>query len=706
LKSLLQTRTGGDPDDETIVFTDLSPRILSESLTAMKTPVSHETIRQWMNSALLGAERSFAEAMMKTFSMAFAIVAGLLLAPPAAVAAKPNVVYLLADDLGWGDLGVNGGTISTPRIDRLFREGVRFDHFMAWCVCSPTRAMLLTGRHPFRVGTGPETGGELAGEEITIAEAFQANGYRTGIFGKWHNGGDPDTPEYRKAFEEAWRSMPNKKLTGGLGVNAHGFDEAWVYYGGGADYFTRRTVQGRGPVSWWHNREFRPQDQGYTEDLITQHAIEFIRANKDRPFFCYVPFHIVHAPLQAKEQDLNGVDPKVTDETKRTYAAMVQAMDRNVAAILSELDRLGLRENTIVVFTSDNGATKVGSNLPLRGGKHSIYEGGVRLPTVIHWPKGGLMTRQWNGLCGSLDMFPTLMAMAGCTMPETRPLDGKNIWPALRDGGASPVESYYWVWRGEDAIRTTQWKLHRFSDRFELYDIRRDEGEATDVADAHPDVVKSLTPKMDAWAESLGAALTHRPPPAKLDVPPAPKGEVLEVTVTVADQARPKDRLIVPFAGWDGFQEATDWVEFDICFARDSLPRGCFYSPVQGNAKKPYQVFFKRGDGVDQFGREQAAGPEPMGGSGVWEHRVIGLCSFAPGPLNKHALVFTGGKAGTFKVYIDNLQIRHADGSVSSLWTDGKDTRFPKNLACPAGFRDIRVRAVLRTAIAGENGRP
>ena len=607
---------------------------------------------------------------------------------------KPNVVYILADDLGWSDISTHpGGTIPTPHVDRLFEEGVQLSNFMGWCVCSPTRAMLLTGRHPFRVGTGPETGGELAKEETTIAEGFKANGYRTGVFGKWHNGDDPDTPEYRRAFEEAWRSMPNKKLVGGLGVNEHGFDEAWVYYGGGADYFTRRTVKGKGPVSWWHNRQFRPQDQGYTEDFITQHAIEFIRENKDRSFFCYVPFHIVHAPLQAKADDLKGVDPKVTDETKRVYAAMVQAMDRNVAAVLDELDKLGLRENTIVVFTSDNGATMNGSNLPLKGGKHTIYEGGVRLPTVIRWPKAGLVRRQWNGLCGSLDMFPTLMAMAGCRMPETRPLDGKNIWPALRDGGQSPVESYYWVWRGEDAIRTADWKMHRFSDRFELYDVRKDEGETANVADAHPEAVTWLEAKMDAWADSLGAALTHRPAPARLDAKPKPDGEVLEITVTVTDRARPRDRLIVPFAGWEGFQQATDWVEFDIAFARDSLQSGCFYSPVQGNASKPYKVFFKRGDGIDQSGCEQSSGPAPKGGPGVWEHRVIGLCSFAPGPLNKHALIFSGGKAGTYKVYIDNLRIRRADGSLSSMWAHAEDTRY-RRIDDSELFTGVQVRAV------------
>ena len=248
----------------------------------------------------------------KLIAAVFSLLAGSLLAATARAAepAKPNVVYILSDDVGWGDLSVHGGGVPTPNIDRLFSQGVELTQFMGWCVCSPTRAMLLTGRHPIRVGTGPEVGGELALEETTIAEGFQANGYRTGVFGKWHNGGDPDTPEFSAAFYEAFKSMPNKKLSGGHGVNAHGFDEAWVYYGGGADYFNRRTVQGRGPVSWWHNREFRGNDEGYTDDLVTQYAIEFIRENKDRPFFCYIPFHIAHAPLQAKENDLAAIDPK------------------------------------------------------------------------------------------------------------------------------------------------------------------------------------------------------------------------------------------------------------------------------------------------------------------------------------------------------------------------------------------------------------
>jgi len=476
-------------------------------------------------------------------------------------------------------------------------------------------------------------------------------------------------------------------------VNEHGFDEAWVYYGGGADYFTRRTVQGRGPVSWWHNREYRPQDVGYTEDLITEHVLDFIRTNKDRPFFCYVPFHIVHAPLQAKDSDLEGVDKKVTDQTKRVYAAMVQAMDKNVATILTELDKLGLRDNTIVVFTSDNGATKDGNNLPFRGGKHSLFEGGTHLPTVIHWPNGKVANGKWAGLCGALDMFPTLIAMAGLEMPQTRPLDGKNVWPALRDNTASPVDSYYWSWHNEDAIRTADWRMHRFTDRVELYDIRTDIGEVVDVAAKNPDVVAGLKKQMNTWVGSLGAALTHLPASATPDTKPAPQGEVLEVSVAITEKAKPKDTVVVPFARFDGRVFATDYVEYDIAVASGSPLKGFFYSPFKGNDSKDVTLFFKRGEGLDQYGREQVAGPEPQGGAREWERRVIGLSSYGPGIIPGHALVFKGAKPGNFKVYLDNLRIRHADGSTENVWADGKDTRV-KKIEDTELFKDVKVRIV------------
>lgn len=629
----------------------------------------------------------------------------LLTSSEAAQPARPNVVYILSDDVGWGDLSVHGGGVPTPNIDRLFLHGVELTQFMGWCVCSPTRAMLLTGRHPIRVGTGPEVGDELALEETTIAEGFRENGYRTGVFGKWHNGSDPETPQFSAAFYEAFRSMPNKKLSGGFGVNAHGFDEARVYYGGGADYFNRRTVPGRGPVSWWHNQEFRGADAGYTDDLVTQYAIEFIRENKHQPFFCYIPFHIAHAPLQAKQNDLAVIDPsqaallpaaseKATAEDRHIHAAMLHSMDQNVAAIWAALEESGVSEHTILVFTSDNGAMEAGSSLPLRGHKHTIYVGGVRLPTVIHWPQGGLTGgRKWNGLCGALDMFPTLMAMTGSKLPETRPLDGRNIWSALRSDQPSPVDSYYFVWRDEDAIRTQNWKLHRFFERYELYDMTSDETESTNVAELHPDIVQSLVARMETWADSLDVAISHRPAPQRYQAAAAPAGEVLAVTVTITNQAKPKDRFAVSIANWGSDQYATDWVEFDIAFSAEQPRRRPCYSPLEGNNSKPFGPLFRPGTGVDQFGRDQMTGPGIADGNSVWEHRIIGLSSTASGPLGKHGFLFTGGTPGTFTIYLDNLRIRHQDGSTTPLWTSGRDTRAGRFTPSEL-FTDLQIRAV------------
>ena len=295
-------------------------------------------------------------------------------------------------------------------------------------------------------------------------------------------------------------------------------------------------------------------------------------------------------------------------------------------------------------------------------------------------------------------MFPTLMAMTGSDMPETRPLDGKNIWPALRDNQPSPVESYYWVWRDEDAIRTQQWKLHRFFDRFELYDITRDETESTNVADAHPDVVKSLAAKMDAWADSISVGLSHQPAPAKYHAPAAPEGEVLAVTVTISDKAKPKDRLAVNIANWNGTQYATDWIEYDIAFSPGIKGRHPYFSTLEGNNSKPFGPLFKAGTGVDQFGRDQITGPGIADGKSQWEHRIVGLASTAPGPLGKHGVVFSGGKGGTYTVYLDNLRIRHADGSTTPLWTNGKDTRAAKFTANDL-FSDLQIRAVNATEV-------
>jgi hypothetical protein len=236
--------------------------------------------------------------------------------------------------------------------------------------------------------------------------------------------------------------------------------------------------------------------------------------------------------------------------------------------------------------------------------------------------------------------------------------------------------------------------MHRYFDHVELYHLPSDIGETRDVSRERPEVVQTLTAKMDRWAESLGAALSHRSPPVAWNRQPAPEGEVLEVSVTVTEQSQPKDLLVVPFASPEGQHFASDYVEFDLGVSSDTPAGGkYFYSPFRGNNSTPITLQFKRGEGIDQFGREQISAPPIQGGPGSWEHRILGLCSSAPGALHRQGIVFRGGQPGTYRIYLDNLRLRHADGTTSPLWTSGRDTRA-QPIADSAAFRDIQVRAI------------
>jgi hypothetical protein len=191
----------------------------------------------------------------------------------------------------------------------------------------------------------------------------------------------------------------------------------------------------------------------------------------------------------------------------------------------------------------------------------------------------------------------------------------------------------------------------------------------------------------------MGVALTHRRAPAKYHAPAAPEGEVLAVTLTITDKAKPSDRFAISVANWNGTQYATDWIEYDIAFSPGIKGRHPWFSTVEGNNSKPFGPLFKKGDGIDQFGRDQTTGPGIADGKSVWEHRIVGLASTAPGPLGKHGVVFNGGQAGTCTIYLDNLRIRHADGSTTPLWTNGQDTRAGKFTANEL-FKDLKILAV------------
>ncbi|MCX6855736.1 MAG: hypothetical protein NTV80_12625 [Verrucomicrobia bacterium] len=205
--------------------------------------------------------------------------------------------------------------------------------------------------------------------------------------------------------------------------------------------------------------------------------------------------------------------------------------------------------------------------------------------------------------------------------------------------------------------------------------------------------MKTLAVKMDAWAESLGAALSHHPAPKKYHADPKPEGEVLAITVTISDEAKPKDKLAINIANWAGTQYATDWIEYDIAFSPNTSKQYPYFSTLEGNNSKPFVSLFKSGTAVDQYGRDQVLGHGIADGKSIWEHRIIGLAGSAPGPLGKHGVVFTGGKGGTYSVYLDNLRLRHADGTTEPIWSSGKDTKLNKVKEGEL-FKDIQVRSV------------
>lgn len=608
-----------------------------------------------------------------------------------AASSLPNVVVLLADDQGWGDMSLHGGgRVQTPNIDRLFRESLELTTFMTWPVCSPTRAGLLTGRHPIRLDAGPNVGGELKLVETTIGEFFQSIGYRTGVFGKWHNGVEPHSPKYQAAFREAFKHLPGRKYKPGNGVMAHGFDRAVVYYGGGPDKFTRM-AHGGALVSWFNDFDYRPDEKGYLADLIVKHSTEFIRqeAKTGRPFFCYVPFDQVHHPLQAKPELLARVPKHVTDTKHRIHSAQLLSLDAGVGAILRAIDDNGIRDNTIVLYFSDNGGLPEGSSLPFRGRKHTTLEGGVHVPAAIRWPGGGIKAGAYDGMLGYLDVLPTLAGLLGKKLQTAQPIDGFDCSSNLLKGGTSPVKEYYWAWRDHEVVRTPRWKLFRYIGRTELYDMKHDLSEASDVSSANPNVVARLDGRIAEWRDSVGIASPLIPHPASSK--PEPRGEVLEVSVVQTKGAAPQHALRVTFTTKQFRVQSGDMISFDVMVPEGEYAReGFFISPWRPGDPPVFNIRM----GLDQYGRLQIPGPRLRVRPGEWEHRQIAMGHEAPLERNLHAIYFHGHQPGRFKVYIDNLRILRADGSIIPLWEDGSHIRRRPTRDETEAFDDLVVRAV------------
>jgi len=465
------------------------------------------------------------------FATCLLVVSAVLHAAPAKE--KPNIVFILADDLGWADLGCYGSTFyETPNLDRMAKKGMRFTNaYAASPVCSPTRASILTGKYPARLGITdwlpgrkdqpsqklkrPQLPTCLALEENTLAEALKAGGYKTAFFGKWHLGDSPaHWPEHQ-----------------GFDLNLGGCEK-----GTPPSYFSPYKLP---------NLPDGPEGE-YLTDRLTSEAIRFIEQHRDKPFLVYLSHYGVHTPLQAKATLLAkytgkaaklpaGKSPEFLDDNGRpvrqvqnnpTYAAMVENLDENVGRILDKLAALGLDENTIVIFTSDNGGLSTAegsptSNLPLRAGKGWAYEGGVRTPLLIKWPGVTKPDSVCNKPVSSPDFFPTILEMAGLTPLPYQQLDGTSLLAEIQgvDSIERPIFWHYPHYSNQGgapcgAVRLGDFKLIEcYEDmRVELYDLRNDIAEKNNLATEKPETAAALTARLHGWRADMKAQMPEPNP--------------------------------------------------------------------------------------------------------------------------------------------------------------------------------------------------
>ena len=402
-------------------------------------------------------------------------------------AQPPNILLIVADDLGYADVGFNGGTaIPTPHLDRLAATGLVLTDFRACPMCSPTRAGLLTGRWPLRFGmmravVPPWSGYGLPQSEQTLPELLAPAGYRLrAIIGKWHLG--HARPEH----------LPLE----------HGFTRFYGHYNGAIDYFTHER---EGQVDW-HDDDRTVREEGYATDLLAAEASRLIReAPAGQPWLVYLPFNAPHSPLQAKPSDLEKY-PQLKRADRRAYAAMVDSLDQAIGRILAAVEARPDADNTLVLFFSDNGGIpRVGSsNQPWRGGKLTVYEGGTRVCAAIRWPAGGLTGGgRFEGRIGYIDVLPTLLAAAGRHIPDD--LDGINALPALQGRDALPARLWFsYLHQAAEphaSVHDGRWKLVAHGERavheanptgLELYDLDADPAESRDVANREPEIAARL----------------------------------------------------------------------------------------------------------------------------------------------------------------------------------------------------------------------
>lgn len=477
---------------------------------------------------------------MMTNPASIAILAALLAVPPAVACGdepsqplRPHIIFFLADDLGWTDVGWHGSEIKTPHLDKLAAGGARLEQFYVQPVCSPTRAALLTGRYPMRHGlqvgvVRPWAQYGLPLDERTLPEALREAGYTTAICGKWHLG--HFRPEY----------LPTRR----------GFDLQYGHYNGALDYFTHQRDGGHD----WHRNDRENHDRGYSTLLLGDEAVRVVEQHDvSKPLFLYVPFNAPHTPLQALDEHIQRY-VHLADSKRRTFCAMVHCLDEQVGRVVAAVAQRGLTDRTLFVFSSDNGGpVNLGAtNGDLRAGKGTLYEGGVRVAACAAWAGHIEPGTVVNEPLHMVDWYPTLLQLAGASLEQQHPLDGRDAWPTITRGKPSPHEAILLnVTPTTGAIRMGDWKLvlngrvdandlgetataskdpaaakkkrakasgratsaNAAANRVELFNVASDPYERRNLAESHADQVQALSARLAEFAREAVPPKAETPPP-------------------------------------------------------------------------------------------------------------------------------------------------------------------------------------------------